>query len=142
MSEGSSSALNTDHRVDQAAVLGATLAATVSISAADGPWEPMESVVGAVLICLVITYVDAESLSDDRYRRRRVALASVLGVCWCLVIAWPLQLALSGLGLGRWTDFLLPLLWIVLAWSQVRRMRRGRPPWPRKSWLMALTRRL
>jgi hypothetical protein len=112
-------------RIDQAAVLGAALAAAVSISAADGPWEPMESIVGLVLICLIRTYVDFDAGSTGFHRRKRLAVAGVLGLAWCLVVAWPLQLVMSGLGQDRWTDFLLPIVWVGLVWNQVRRFRGG-----------------
>jgi hypothetical protein len=123
--EVSTEAAKTSDRIDQAAVLGAALAASVSISAADGPWEPMESVVGLVLICLIRTYVEIDAGSTGFHRRKRLAVAGVLGLAWCLVVAWPLQLVMSGLGQDRWTDFLLPIVWIGLVWSQVRRFRGG-----------------
>jgi hypothetical protein len=99
-----------ERSTDQAALLGVALAATVSISAADGPWEPIESIVGIVLLSVVVAYFDfSRSHLDGQTWVRPAALASVLGLCWCLVIAWPLQ------QLGMNTYWWLPVCWIVVA---------------------------
>lgn len=132
-------------RVDQAAVLGVALAASVSISAADGPWEPMESVVGLILICLLGTYFGTHRVHGDANRRKRVSLASVLALSWCLVMAWPIQLVLSAVDGREWTDVVLVVIWVALMVSHARRMRVPRPdrtPLAPTRWLIKLVHRL
>lgn len=106
--------------VDQAALLGVALAATVSISAAEGPWEPIETVVGLVLISVVAAYYDFSTSLREWSWARSAALASVIALCWCLTVAWPLQSV--GLNPYWW----LPIVWIltagaVLGWLWRRR---------------------
>lgn len=78
-------------QVDQAAVLGVVLAAAVSISAAEGAWEPIESIVGLVLLLLVKAYVDTNQVVGVSRRARRLALSAVIGLGGVLVASWPLQ---------------------------------------------------
>lgn len=95
---------------DQAALLGVALAATVTISVEDGQWEPIESIVGIVLLTIVRAYYDLSPAHlGTQTRARLVALASVAGLCCCLVLAYPAQRA------GINTFWALPFFWIGLA---------------------------
>ena len=77
---------------DEAAVLGATLAAAISISVAEGPWEPIESVIGLVLIVVILAYMEPhKGRRSLRSAPRRWAVAAVLGLCLSLALAWPLE---------------------------------------------------
>jgi hypothetical protein len=77
---------------DEAAVLGATLAAAISISVAEGPWEPIESVIGLVLIVVILAYMEPhKSRGSQGSAPRRSAVAAVLGLCLSLALAWPLE---------------------------------------------------
>ncbi|WP_410811875.1 hypothetical protein [Micromonospora sp. 067-2] len=102
---------------DQAALLGVALAATVSITAAEGPWEPIESIVGLVLVVIVGAYHDLAEVRRERGGLvRRIALASVLALCCCLVVAWPLQsinLNLYWWLPGTWSVVVVAVLWYL-----------------------------
>jgi hypothetical protein len=100
-------------RVDQAAVLGVALAASVSVSAADGPWEPLESIVGLVLVGLLVAYIDAATVRGRGGFRRRAAVTGVAGLSICLTFAWPVQWLLNLLGRPNWIDGVLVALWVV-----------------------------
>ncbi len=117
-------------KVDQAAVLGVVLAAAVSISAAEGVWEPLESIVGVVLLLLVAAYVDTGRITGKGLRVQRWAVSGVVGLGGVLVAAWPLQLsglkpgsaALNGWLCGVW----LSVVFAYLVCLAVRRS--GRRP--------------
>ena len=77
---------------DEAAVLGTTLAAAISISVAEGPWEPIESVIGLVLIVVILAYMEPHRARRQPWSpARRWAVAGVLGLCVSLALAWPLE---------------------------------------------------
>ncbi len=103
---------------DEAAVLGATLAAAISISVAEGPWEPIESVIGLVLIVVILAYMEPhKGRGSQRSAPRRWAVAAVLGLCLSLALAWPLERLFGN------TDPLAPVeetLWpgaLPIAWA-------------------------
>jgi uncharacterized membrane protein len=113
---------------DQAALLGVALAATVSISAADGPWTPVESLVGVVLLCVIVAYYDVDrEYSGVRVWMKLIALAAVIAICSCLVVAWPAQ------EVGLDTGWVLPVWWFIAAggvfgWLWRRHRRRTSHP--------------
>lgn len=131
-------------QVDQAAVLGVVLAAAVSISAADGDWEPIESVVGVVLLLLLKGYVDTRQIVGKGRGARRCAVSGVVGLGGVLVAAWPLQSLLSCLNCCYLLDDvrfsgLLCVIWLVVFGGYARLRRRG--TWPLR-WLSKIARRL
>jgi len=100
-------------RADEAAVLGVALAAAVSISTAGGNWELLESIVGVVLMTVIVSYYDYRQLFSARGERgRKASFAGVVGLCACLITAWPLQFISSE---GVLSDLLLPLVWAATA---------------------------
>ncbi|WP_410597325.1 hypothetical protein [Amycolatopsis sp. lyj-23] len=101
-------------QVDQAAVLGVVLAAAVSISAAEGPWEPIESIVGLVLLLLVKAFVDTAQAVGPARRAQRLALAAVIGLGAVLMASWPLQKLLCLLNWGGALKWMLVVVWIAV----------------------------
>jgi hypothetical protein len=104
---------------DEAAVLGATLAAAISISVAEGPWEPIESVIGLVLIIVILAYMEPHRAhSFQRSAPRRWAVAAVMGLCVSLALAWPLERLFGNTDPGApveealWSGA-LPIAWAV-----------------------------
>lgn len=79
-----------DQASDDVATIGIALAAAVSISAADGAWELLESVTGAILVVALLSYTDR-----NRRRRstpgRRTVFSGVLALCIALIASWPVQ---------------------------------------------------
>lgn len=123
-------------------MLGVALAVSVSVSAAEGPWEPIETVVGLVLMLVVRTYFRRDGLARDEDRGRRLALAGVVGLCWCLIAAWPIQSVLFAK--PDLTVFALPVVWLVATVVEVRRLRYGRLPRARRypQWLVRAYRKI
>jgi hypothetical protein len=77
---------------DEAAVIGATLAAAITISVAEGPWEPIESVIGLVLIVVILAYMEPHKAHGSQWSApRRWAVAGVMGLCVSLSFAWPME---------------------------------------------------
>lgn len=98
---------------DQSALLGVALAAAISVSAAEGPWELIESVVGVVLLAVLWAFYPWNglkgSLNGDRVRgRQRYAVAGVVGLCCTLIPGWPLQAHVP-------TKWMLPAVWLIAA---------------------------
>lgn len=113
-----------DRHADQGALLGAALAATVSISVAETDWEPIETVIGIVLMIIVLAYWDpSANQRSPRPGARRAAFAAVLALCTCLAVAYPLSR--SGADTVTW----LPIVWlsvtaVILAWPRMRSAQR------------------
>src|SRR5688572_25283038 len=82
---------STAGRVDQAAVLGVVLAASVTISTAGEAWELIESIVGLVLLMLIAAYFDTAGIDGAGNLRKRLALAAVSALCCCIMVAYPIQ---------------------------------------------------
>jgi hypothetical protein len=96
--------------VDQAALLGVGLAATISISASDGDWEFIESIIGVVLLCLVLSFLGASGKTSPSVRPLRwVAVAGVQALCCCLILAYPIQKFFEQMP-ARIGDMWLPLV--------------------------------
>jgi peptidoglycan/LPS O-acetylase OafA/YrhL len=77
---------------DQAALLGVGLAATISISASDGPWELIESCIGAALLLLIQAFYRPDQRSSGReIKIEAVAAAGVKALCICLILAFFIQ---------------------------------------------------
>ncbi|MEV4711271.1 hypothetical protein [Micromonospora sp. NPDC049374] len=95
---------------DHVAILGVALAATVSIAAAEGPWEPLETIVGIVLVLVVVAFHDRPGgQGRGEGWARQAVLASVLALCCCLIVAWPLQ------SIGLDVYWFLPGTWLLAA---------------------------
>jgi hypothetical protein len=79
-------------RVDDLALAGAAVAAVVAIAAADGPYEPFESVLGLVLaILLAVLYRPSPSDSAQLAWVRSAAAAAVGALVLCLILAFPID---------------------------------------------------
>lgn len=57
--------------IDEAALLGVALAATVSISVAEGEWELLDTIVGVAMLFVVSSYYQF-STARERSNRRLV----------------------------------------------------------------------
>jgi hypothetical protein len=80
-------------RVDQAALMGAALAAIVAFVVSPGEFEPLASVLGATLLLVIFAYYRFRPWPKGRLEalRRGMALAAVSSLCACLLLAWPVQ---------------------------------------------------
>lgn len=121
-------AVDPPKKIDQAALLGAALAAAVGISAAEGPWEPIESVIGFVLLLIVRAFYDISAArSRPDWHLVKYAVSGVLALIWCLIVAFFVQL---GLTTTSWAGK-LPLVLTVITASvfvwQVIALTRDRP---------------
>ena len=103
---------------DQAALLGAALAAAIGISVAEGSWEPIESIVGLVLFAVVLSFTDRRPQRSPTRRSmmQHGALLSVLGLCLSLALAWPLQ-EVFGVEDAEDGSTVLPLGYLPGAWA-------------------------
>jgi hypothetical protein len=84
-------------RVDQAALMGAALAAILAVFLPAGRWEGWGSVVGITLTFVVAGYYRVPHSAPSGWRdtiTRAGALACVASLCVSIAIAWPLQLIL------------------------------------------------
>ena len=97
----------TSNRVDHAALLGAALAASVSVAVADGDWEPLESIVGIVLVAVLVAHYPWR---QESAKRSAFAVASVTALCGVLIVAPPAE----ALGLLPGDEWLLLVAWMVL----------------------------
>ncbi|MEU8611563.1 hypothetical protein AB0C29_26605 [Actinoplanes sp. NPDC048791] len=94
---------------DQAALLGVALAAVISVSVADGSWEPIETIVGLVLLLVVAAFWNFQALKHGHAARvrRLLALTAVSSLCVCLVAAWPIDQVRP----GHLSSWILPAVW-------------------------------
>jgi hypothetical protein len=86
-----SSTGKTSQLSDDTAVLGIALAATIGISASEGAWEVLETVMGAILVLILLTYVDLKDLRRSSSVRRKLVFSGVMALCVSLAGSWPLQ---------------------------------------------------
>jgi len=86
-----SSTVTTSQLSDDTAVLGIALAATIGISASEGAWEVLETVMGAILVLILLTYVDLKDLRGSSFVRRKLVFSGVMALCVSLAGSWPLQ---------------------------------------------------
>lgn len=122
-----------DHTgTDQAALVGSTLAVVIAVTQGTGGWGPFNTVIGVALLLVLLGYY--RRVPDDRAMlKRALAFASAIGLCLCMMLAWPLQdLLVGGLGwfrhscgvdadcqAGKINDDVLSWLWLttVTAWG-------------------------
>jgi hypothetical protein len=87
--------------IDRAAILGAALAAVLSLTLSQGPWDWLSLFIGTTLSALVLFFFRVPA---DRNAHPRVfssvwgqllAHAAVAALCIGLAIAWPLQAAIQ-----------------------------------------------
>jgi hypothetical protein len=101
--------------VDRAALLGVGLAATIGLSASEGPWELIESAIGLALLLLIMAFYNADRKGHARVSRAEAAAVSgVLALCVCLVAAFPLQ-RFARLSLDQLGNVWLPAVFVVSA---------------------------
>jgi hypothetical protein len=84
-------------QVDVAALLGAVVAATLSMSGVPGPWVLLSSIVGICLGLALLAFVhlptddQAWRLGPMRLWMRAAAIAASGAFVTCIVLAWVLQ---------------------------------------------------
>lgn len=80
--------------IDQAALMGAGLAATVTLVLGEGAYSLFSTIVGVSLIVVLIGYYRPVWEPQKRWRhtlRRAVAHGAVTGLCASVTMAYPLQ---------------------------------------------------
>jgi hypothetical protein len=80
--------------VDQAALMGAALAAIVALVVSPGEFGNLSSIIGATLLCVILAFYRLELRLEHFLRAifRGAAPAAVTGLCACLLISWPVQI--------------------------------------------------
>jgi hypothetical protein len=84
----------TRETIDQAALMGAGLAATVTLVLGEGAYSLFSTIVGVSLILVVTGYYRPVWERQKRWRHmlwRAVALGAVIGLCASVTMAYPLQ---------------------------------------------------
>ena len=79
--------------IDQAALVVAGLAATITLIQAEGPWEPLSIPLGITILLAVLAFYEPPSAParDLRTLARRGVFASVGGLAICILLGWVLQ---------------------------------------------------
>jgi hypothetical protein len=79
--------------VDEAALMGAALAAIVALVVSPGEYGKLSSMIGATLLFVILAFYRLELRPGSPFRAffRGAALAAVTGLCACLLISWPVQ---------------------------------------------------
>jgi hypothetical protein len=79
--------------IDQAAIMGATLAAVITITISPGEFGPLDLVVGSTLLSTILAYSHLESWPESRSRVffKCASLATAFSLCGFLILSWPLQ---------------------------------------------------
>jgi hypothetical protein len=114
-------------KIDQAALLGAALAAAVGMSAAEGAWEPIESVIGLVLLLIVHAFYDVSAArTRPGWHLVKYAVSGVLALIWCLVAAWPVQWVLGLVGRPGWLQLILTVIAVLVFAAEVILLTRNR----------------
>jgi hypothetical protein len=94
-SHGTSPAIEKDaNPVDQAALMGAALAAIVALVVSPGEYGVLSSIIGAILLLVISAFYSLDRRQDPPRRAffRGGALAAVTGLCAFLLISWPVQI--------------------------------------------------
>ena len=85
-----SSAIGGD--IDHAALLGAVVAAVLSLTLTDGQWTSLNTCIGVLLLAIVLGFAPPTRPSGESSRTIGwFARCGVVGICTGLVVAWPLQ---------------------------------------------------
>ncbi|MGD9705561.1 MAG: hypothetical protein AB7Q42_24165 [Acidimicrobiia bacterium] len=78
--------------VDHAALLGAVVAAVLSLTITDGQWTSLNTCIGLLLLAVVLGFAPPTRPAGESYRAIGwFARCGVVGICTALTIAWPLQ---------------------------------------------------
>jgi hypothetical protein len=98
--------------IDSAALAGASIAASLTIFSAPGPYYPINGIFGVTLLTILLSY------ELKRYRQgwQNVAFGMVCGLCSLLIIGFLSEFYLSGLDLKYWEKLQEPLKSNVGTW--------------------------
>lgn len=88
-------------RVDEAALLGTSLAAILALTLGEGGWDWLGIAIGAALLAVIYAFFDLPAHDDNRRWRELIALSLVTALCAALVIAWPWQWVWSNTSTGK-----------------------------------------
>jgi hypothetical protein len=78
--------------VDHAALLGAVVAAVLSLTLTDGQWSSLNTCIGALLLAIVLGFAPPTRPAGESSRLIGwLARCGVVGTCLALTAAWPLQ---------------------------------------------------
>ncbi|GAA4630566.1 hypothetical protein GCM10023196_056420 [Actinoallomurus vinaceus] len=79
--------------IDQAALVIAGLAATITLITTSGPWGPLSIPLGITILLTVLAFYDPPRTSgrDLQALARRGVFASVGGLAICILLGWGLQ---------------------------------------------------
>ncbi len=91
-SSSSSSSAAGGADVDHAALLGAAVAAVLSLTVTDGQWTSLNMCIGVLLLAVVLGFAPPTRPAGEVYRALGwFARCGVVGICAALAVAWPLQ---------------------------------------------------
>lgn len=91
-SPSSSSNVGVGADVDHAALLGAAVAAVLSLTITDGQWSSLNTCIGVLLLAVVLGFAPPTRPAGEVYRAIGwFARCGVVGICAALTLAWPLQ---------------------------------------------------
>ena len=78
--------------VDHAALLGAAVAAVLSLTITEGQWSSLNTCIGVLLLAVVLGFAPPTRPAGEVYRPLGwFARCGVVGICAALTVAWPLQ---------------------------------------------------
>jgi hypothetical protein len=91
-SSSASSSVGGGGEVDHAALLGAAVAAVLSLTITDGQWSSLNTCIGVLLLAVVVGFAPPTRPAGEVYRPLGwFARCGVVGICAALTVAWPLQ---------------------------------------------------
>ena len=78
--------------VDHAALLGAAVAAVLTLTLNEGQWTSLDTCVGVLLLAVVLGFAPPTRPAGESSRVIGwFARCGVVGICTALVVVWPLQ---------------------------------------------------
>jgi hypothetical protein len=78
--------------IDHAAVFGAALAAVIALTVGQGPWSPIGTVIGVLLLAVIQGFYNVPAGVGWR---ESIAVGAVVAACVSVALAWPLQIGLT-----------------------------------------------
>ena len=88
----SSSSVGAGADVDHAALLGAAVAAVLSLTITEGQWSSLNMCIGVLLLAVVLGFAPPTRPAGEVYRALGwFARCGVVGICAALTVAWPVQ---------------------------------------------------
>jgi hypothetical protein len=78
--------------IDHAAVFGAALAAVITLTVGQGPWSPIGTVIGVLLLAVIQGFYNVPAGAGWR---ESIAVGAVVAACVSVALAWPLQVGLT-----------------------------------------------